>query len=78
MDFAVPQMRYGKVQSGLTPTSASKRVEEEKGGPYFLPGAGLSSCLYMLCAICAHLSMLGVVSTLPHYIVCYGVFGCLL
>ena len=30
MDFAVPQMWYGKVPVGLTPTSTCKREEEEE------------------------------------------------
>ena len=32
MGFAVPYLWYGKVQAGLTPTSTSKREEEEGKG----------------------------------------------
>jgi hypothetical protein len=44
-----------------------KKKKKKKKGSLLLARAGLSSCLYMLCAMCVHLSMLRVISTLSYY-----------
>jgi hypothetical protein len=61
-----------KAQDRLTLTSTSK-IEARKKEPLLLARAGLSSYLYRLCIMCVNLSMLGVVSTPPHW---RGVAAC--
>jgi hypothetical protein len=63
----LPYYRCGTVKSRPGScqhlTSKRKKKKKEKEGSLLLARAGMSSCLYMLCTMCVHLSMLEVVST---------------
>jgi hypothetical protein len=52
----------------LTSILMTKREEKEEKRCVSLALAGLSSYLCRLCTLCVHLSVLGVVSTPPHYV----------